>query len=116
MGKDYSKIIGWLVFFVGIILIGWTLCSSYNIFTAKTAVPEFFKESPTPKSIAGSQDTQTQLQNMIGEQLKGLLPEGSITKMLNLGIWSILAGILIFGGTQVSGLGIKLLKNNKEKE
>jgi hypothetical protein len=47
---------------------------------------------------------------MISEQLKGMLPINMVPKILNLFIWSMLAGIFIFGGTQVSSLGIKLIK------
>lgn len=108
---DYHKIVGWLVFLAGILLISWTLYSSYNIFTARALVPEFFA-MPEEVSVqkGETQDVQAQLQNMIGEQLKGFLPENSMTKILNLTVWSMLAFILIFGGAQISGLGIKLLK------
>ncbi len=107
-----SQIIGWLVFLAGIILISWTLYSSYNIFTAKALLPEFFAMPKEEVSVqkGDTQDAQAQLQTMIGEQLKGFLPANSMTKILNLTVWSILAFILIFGGTQISGLGIKLLK------
>jgi len=47
---------------------------------------------------------------MIGEQLQGLLPANSINQFFNLIVWSMLAFILIFGGSQISGLGIKLIK------
>ncbi|PIZ87329.1 MAG: hypothetical protein COX92_01515 [Candidatus Nealsonbacteria bacterium CG_4_10_14_0_2_um_filter_40_15] len=115
-----SQIIGWLVFFAGILLISWTLYSSYNIFTAKAVLPEFFTnqasygsagEEEVSAQTGNTQDAQAQLQKMIGDQLKGFLPANSITKILNLTVWSILAFILIFGGTQISGLGIKLIKN-----
>lgn len=108
---DYSKIVGWLVFFAGLLLIIWTLYSSYSIFTGKSLAPAFFevpKQTSTQK--AGSQDVQAQLQQMLQEQLKGFLPEGGITEILNLAIWSMLAFILISGGAQISGLGIKLMK------
>ena len=109
---NFQKVIGWILLIAGIIIIGWTLMSSYNIFTAKEAVPEFFEipkeEIISPK--AGTQDIQAQLQKMIGEQMKGILPVDSITKLLNLVVWSMLAFILIFGGSQISGLGIKLIK------
>lgn len=112
MDKDYSKIIGWLVFLAGILLISWTLYSSYNIFTVRALLPEFFTMPEKEVSVqkGDTQDVQAQLQKMIGEQLKGFLPADSITKILNLTVWSMLAFILIFGGTQISGLGIKLLK------
>ncbi len=109
---DYSKIIGWVVFFAGLSIIIFTLYSSYNIFTAKALLPEFFAmpEEGVSAQTGDTQDVQAQLQKMIGDQLKGFLPENSMTKILNLTVWSILAFILIFGGTQISGLGIKLLK------
>jgi len=108
---DVTKIIGWGLLIAGIILIGWTLFNSYNIYTGKTAVPEIFeipKESLTQKGE--TEDIQAQLEKMISEQLKGILPADSITKLLNLAVWSMLAFILIFGGTQISSLGIKLIK------
>ena len=108
---DYSKIIGWLVFIGGVLLIVWTVYSSYNIFPAQPPFPEIFK---TPQQAVtqtgGTQDIQSQLENMMSEQLKGFLPVDSIAKILNLTCWSILAFILIFAGTQIAGLGIKLIK------
>lgn len=119
MMKSAEKIFGWGLLIIGIIIIGWTLYSSYNIFTGKVKAPEVFeieKEiTKTPASNQGKLPTsQTEIQKelgqMIAEQLKGLLPVDALPKMLNLIVWSILAGILIFGGSQISGLGIKLIK------
>jgi len=107
---DFSKIVGWLVFLAGIVIIGWTLLSSYNIFTAKTPVPEFFslpQESLTQEQTG--QSMEEQFQQMIGEQIKGLIPVDTLPQVLNLTIWSMLAFILVFGGSQIAGLGIKLI-------
>ena len=108
---DLPKIAGWLLLIVGIIIIGWTLMSSYNIFTGQTPVPELF-EIPTEKVLSqeGAQDIQAQLQTMIGEQIKGLIPIDSLATILNLTVCSMLAFILIFGGAQIASLGIKLIK------
>jgi len=107
-----KKIVGWILLVAGLLLIGWTLMSSYSIFTGEGELPEFF-EVPEESLVqtGGSQDMQAQLQQMMGEQLKGLLPVDSITKILNLAVWSMLAFILIFGGTQIAGIGIKLIKS-----
>lgn len=117
--NNFSKIIGWLVFFAGLLIISLTLWSSYNIFTAKAGLPEFFqipKEEKTSSAPLGSQDVQAQLQKMIGEQLKGFLPPDFISKTLNLTVWSMLAFILMSGGAKIAGLGIKLIKNEKKDE
>ena len=114
---NVAKIFGWGLLIIGVIIIGWTLYSSYNIFTGKTAAPEVFElpkekvEEPAVKGkITGIQDIQAQLEQMMAEQLKGILPVDTLPRFLNLIVWSILAGILIFGGSQISSLGIKLIK------
>ena len=50
------------------------------------------------------------IQEQIEKQLEKLLPKDTLPKLLNLVAWSILAGILIFGGSQISNIGIKLIK------
>jgi len=107
-----TKIFGWVLLIAGIILIGWTLLSTYNIFTGEVAAPEIFKvaEKEVLPKEEGILDIQAQMEKMISEQLKGILPVDTIPRLLNLIVWSILAGILIFGGAQISSLGIKLLK------
>ena len=117
---DSKNIIGWVTFSLGILIIAFALNSSYNIFTGKASVPEFFKfeekKATAPTTQNGQIPTspealQQEIGKMLGEQLKGLLPEGFLPKILNLFVWSMLAGILIFGGGQISGLGIKLLRS-----
>lgn len=115
-----KKVIGWILFFAGIAVIGYGLYSSFNIFTAKTAVPEIFKAArkdvpvPAQSKTGAPQDLSAQAEQMmnkaIGEQLGNILPADFMPKLFNLISWSIFAGILIFGGVQVSGLGIKLMK------
>jgi hypothetical protein len=112
-----AKIFGWVLLIAGILIIVWTLYASYNIFTGKAAVPEIFEmplEAEAPVAKGGipttQQEIQKELEKMIGEQLKGILPVATLPKLLNLIVWSMLAGILIFGDSQISSLGIKLLK------
>ena len=47
-------------------------------------------------------------------QISEMIPHDTIPKMLNLTIWSMLAFILIFGGSHIANLGIKLIKNNQK--
>ena len=114
-----TKIVGWVTFLAGILIILFALYSSYNIFTGKSSVLEFFKieekVTQAPPSQKGKLPTspealQQEIGKMIGEQLKGILPVDTLPKILNLFVWSTLAWILIFGGAQISSLGIKLLK------
>ena len=105
-----KKTLGLILLFLGIVIILYALYSSFNIFTAKAAPPEIFKIETQTSSQQGNQGLEEQFQEMIGDQLKGMIPVDSIPTLLNLIAWSILAGILIFGGAQISSLGIKLIK------
>ena len=105
-----EKFLGLVLLFLGLIIILYSLYSSYNIFNAKNQAPEIFAIEKVKSMSGQTQDIEAQLQNLLQEQLKGLLPAGSVPQLLNLMSWSIFAGILIFGGSQISGLGIRLIK------
>jgi hypothetical protein len=113
---SFTKLIGWITFFAGILIIIFTLYRSYNIFTGKVPPPEFFKietkevTSTKKKTPTTLEEDQKQIGEILAEQLKEIFPPEVLTKISNLIVWSILAGILIFGGSQISSLGIKLLK------
>ncbi len=99
-----AKIFGWLLLFSGLAVIIYPLYSSYTIFTVKKPAPEIFEI--VQQEQAGTAIEQ-QLQEMLGE----ILPAESINGLLNLIAWSIFASILIFGGSKISGLGIRLLRS-----
>lgn len=114
-----SKIFGWALLLGGVLLIAWTIYYSFNVFTGKAPAPAIFAvpqgqaKTAAPKlDIGNLEDLQGQLQTMLGDQLKGLLPADSLPKILNLTIWGILAWLLFSGGSHLASLGIKLLKNN----
>ena len=117
--KLITKSFGFALLFIGITIILYALLSSYNIFTAKSPVPEIFpvpeitiEDSSSPiKTATSIQDIQDQLQETMKEQMGSMLPPDFIPKLLNLISWSIFATILIFGGTHISGIGIKLIKD-----
>lgn len=112
MEQTIKKIIGWVLLAAGLAVIAWSIQSSFSIFTAKTAAPEIFKiQASSTGQISTSADLQEQLGKMVGEQLKGLLPQNTLPGILNLISWSIFVTFLVFAGAKISGLGIKLLKN-----
>ena len=107
-----KSIIGWVLIVLGLAIIFWVIFSSYEIFTAKTKVPEIFQTAERGEVLPeGFLTQEEQMQKMIGEQLKGLLPAGFLPELLNLAAWSIFAMILFFGGGKVAEIGIKLLKH-----
>ncbi len=106
----HLKIIGIILLILGIIIIIWTLISSYNIFTGKTEAPILIDIEHDESLSLTEEEVQEDMERIIEDQISGMIPFDAFPLLLNLVAWSILAFILIFGGTQLSGLGIKLLK------
>ena len=102
------KILGLVLLMLGLILICWTLYSSYSIFTGRGEAPEIFK-APEAKILAQPEETAEEiLKDQLTETFfvdTNILPETA-----NLLVWGFLAFILIFGGGQLAGLGIKMMK------
>jgi hypothetical protein len=115
---------GWVLLFAGVAIICSTLYFTYNIFTAKSDIPEFFnvaeieekKNLPVlPDLSKGTQGMDPEVQQeimsrMVGEQINAIFPTAFLATLFNLIAWSIFAGIAIFGGGQLAGLGIRLIK------
>ena len=109
-----KKIIGWILLVGGMAIILYSLYTSYLLFTAARPAPVIFRmEVATstssnflPTDLTEKRITKIDLQQLVNSFCLG----GSQSKLLNLIAWSIFAGILIFGGSQISGLGIKLIK------
>ena len=101
---------GWLTFLAGVVIIGSTLYFTYNIFIGEAAIPQIFESNQsTQESTQEVSGIEAELGKMISEQLTNLIPFDSALKFANLTVWTIGAWILIFGGSKVSELGIKLL-------
>ena len=118
---NISKIFGWALLIIGLAIIFWILFYSYNIFTAKSDLPEFFimeTETTAPEktgNLLSPEEMQMEMERIVGEQFKEIFPPNIIFDLLNLIVWSILACLLIFGGSQISGIGIKLIKVQEKR-
>ncbi len=108
---ELSKFLGWILILIGLLIIFWTIVFTYNIFIGQVSLPQFFSSSKIDNQKTGfGFDIQSQINRMIGEQLRELIPPDTIIKLLNLIAWSVLASLFIFAGAQISSLGIKLIK------
>ena len=113
-----SKIIGWLTFLAGIVIIGTTIYFTYNIFTGVSATPQVFsfESEPVGEEEEEVSGIEAELKKMLSEQLTNLIPLDSVTMFANLAAWTVGAWLLIFGGSKVSELGIKLISIPTNKE
>ena len=104
---NVQKILGFALIAGGVGIILYSLYASFTFFTGSATPPELFSPEASGSQTGGGGNPVSQL---LEEQLQGLLPVGLIPKMLNLTVWSIFSGLLMLGGGQIAGLGIKLFK------
>ena len=109
-----QKTLGFILLAVGLFLIAASLVFSWQIFTGTNPAPELFsastKESGSLPPLGSLQDLQNQLPDLLGQQLQEFLPVDTLPQMLNLAAWSMFAGLLLFGGSLVAGIGVKLVR------
>ena len=114
-----NKIIGWVFVFIGIVIISYSVYSSFNIFTGKKLAPEIFsvsleqisryrEEADLNQNL--EEQAKNQANEMVKQQLGEMIPDGSFPKFFNLISWSLFTGILIFAGSKISEIGIRLVK------
>jgi|YelNatPaOPRAMG01_1025707.scaffolds.fasta_scaffold167828_2 hypothetical protein len=101
------KIFGLILLILGIFIIVKTLISARNIFTGRTLPPQVFKIEEGYFNL----QKEVQGEEKIVPQITQVLSPSNLNKMLNLLSWTLFSSILIFGGSQISILGIRLLKN-----
>ena len=119
-----KKLVGWILLGIGLALIFWTLYTTYTIFAGKAKAPQIFKTqeaTETPSSGVSGQpltneqaqeQAQQEMRQLVQEQLREMVPPEFMSKILNMISWSILAGILIFGGSRIAFIGIRLGKSS----
>jgi hypothetical protein len=107
-----KKIIGWILLITGLAVIAATLYFSYTIFTGKMEAPDIFKPEKSKAALTvplNQQDIQNSIDEAIQEQINNIVPSEFINKLLNLISWSIFAAILIFAGSKISGIGVRMI-------
>ncbi|MDD5750509.1 MAG: hypothetical protein PHU56_02575 [Candidatus Pacebacteria bacterium] len=113
-----KQLVGWILLAVGVLTIIGGLWQTYQIFTAKAPFPEIFKldkaqETFLPETPAQTQDelASRQIERLLQEQLGKIIPADTVSKLLNLTVWSIFMGILVLAAGKIATIGITLLKS-----
>lgn len=111
-----KAIIGWFLIVLGIVVIIWSISSTYYNFTGQSEFPQMFEDSQNVNQEKASGSIEDQIGSIVGEQIKNMLPSGTLPKMLNMVSWTMFVTFLVFAGSKMAGLGINLLRNPKKEE
>lgn len=113
-----ERIFGLILVLLGVGIILYSMYYSFQIFTGSIEPPELFsmsEQSTNSRSPVAEDDIQGQINFVLQEQLSQILPKGILPRMLNFSMWSLFSGLMFFGGAQLAGIGIKLLRVKRER-
>ncbi len=105
---EKTKIAGYVLLVIGLLLIALPLWQTYNIFTGASKPAQVFNRPVvlTVNQNVSAFDVQGQIQNALIKTL----PIDFIDNTLNLITWLLLMFILIYGGGKIADIGVKLIK------
>jgi len=114
----FPRILGFLLLITGLVVIALSIFTSFMIFTGKIDAPNVIKiqsivnvqVQQSGQNPVNSSDIQKELQKMIDQGIKDLVPAEIISRILNLMIFALFASFMIFAGAQIAGLGVKLMR------
>lgn len=108
-----KNIFGWLLLVIGLAIILYSLYFANLVFTGKAQAPKFFEmdeEVMIDKIPSSNVDLDKKMEELIASQIQEMIPPKFINQLFNLISLSILITLLIFGGSKISLIGIKLLQ------
>lgn len=120
METQIKRVLGVIIIFSGLVMFYWSISESYYYFTAQKEFPQVFADSvidnltnQTNSGLNLQDQIKTLIEQQIGEQMDRLVPENTVTKFLNISVWSIFAFFLISAGARAVTMGREFLKDAK---
>jgi len=107
------QFLAWVLIIIGLVIVFWDISSSYFYFTAQEKFPQVFVGTAVKTDTVNTGTAiQDQIGNVIKDQIKQLVPENTVTQLLNISSWIIFASFLLWAGGKLIGIGSDFLKNN----
>ena len=109
-----NQFFAWVLIIIGLGIVFWDISSSYYFFTAQKEFPPVFVNNPSAQvnNPSTGNNIQEQVGNMVKEQIKQLVPENTVTQLLNISSWIIFASFLLWAGGKLIGIGSDFLKSD----
>jgi len=118
MTISIKQIFGVVLIAIGLILLYYDISSSYYYFNAEKEFPQVFaepvKQQASPTGASGSTDLQDQMSAIMGEQMGKLIPENTVTGLLNVSSWILFATFLVYAAGKIIAIGSDFLKKDRE--
>jgi hypothetical protein len=109
------QLLAWILIIIGLFIVFWDITSSYFYFSAQKEFPKVFIENQTStaNSVSVGGTIQDQVGNIIKDQIKQMIPENTVTQLLNITSWIIFASFILWAGGKLVGMGSDFLKKGQ---
>ncbi len=100
----------------GLFVVFWDITTSYYYFSAQKEFPKVFLniQTDTTNSVSTGNIAQDQIGSIVKNQISQLIPENTVTQLLNMTSWITFASFLLWAGGKLFGMGSDLLKKRQE--
>jgi len=109
------QFLAWILIILGLFIVFWDIASSYYYFSAQKEFPKVFINTQTEESSSSSTGTgiQDQIGSIVKDQIKQMIPENTVTQLLNITSWIMFASFMLWAGGKLVGMGSDFLKKGQ---
>ena len=110
------QFLAWILIVIGLLVVFWDITTTYYYFSAQQEFPKVFINNETIATTNGTTGTgiQDQIGNIVKDQISQMIPENTVTQLLNMTSWITFASFLLWAGGKLVGMGSDFLKKGQE--
>jgi hypothetical protein len=111
MATTFKQILAWILIVCGLFIVFSDIIFSYFYFSAQKQFPQVFHNQQTAaQTLSQGTSAEDQVGEMVKEQIKEMMPEDSVTQLLNIVSWILFASFILFAGGKLVGIGTDFLR------
>jgi hypothetical protein len=110
------QFLAWILIIVGLFVVFWDITTTYYYFSAQQEFPKVFINNETATTVNGTTGTgiQDQIGNIVKQQISQMIPENTVTQLLNMTSWITFASFMLWAGGKLVGMGSDFLKKGQQ--
>jgi len=110
------QFLAWILIVAGLFVVFWDITTSYYYFSAQQEFPKVFINNQTTTTTSGTTGTgiQDQIGSIIKDQISQMIPENTVTQLLNMTSWITFASFMLWAGGKLVGMGSDFLKKGQQ--
>jgi hypothetical protein len=110
------QFLAWILIIVGLFVVFWDITTSYYYFSAQQEFPQVFINNEMTTATNGTTGTgiQDQIGNIVKQQISQMIPENTVTQLLNMTSWITFASFMLWAGGKLVGMGSDFLKKGQQ--